>query len=715
MTGIRLGAAGLIALVAVGSLVALPANAQGGDTQHDSRAEVDASGEESETQLSPIEVTGESETESNAYINMDKDSQVGKTSVPVQDTPQSIEVVERDLMEDIGALTIEDALFYSSGIQGEQYGFDNRVDTVAVRGLNASRYQDGLRSIYGSYNSVRTNPYTLERIEVLKGPSSVLYGQAELGGILNTVSKLPKAEPQGEVWAQYGSFSRTQLAMDLTGPVTEDGNLLYRMVALKRDAETQVDYVDDDGYVLAPSLTWKPLDGTEISVLVNRQENNGKVGPQFLPSRGTIESAPRGQIPTDTFLGEPGWDRYDRERTDVTLFLDQRLTTNWELKATVRHSDSETETREHWAAIGVPGEPDDQGNISRTIYTADKTTDVLNFDIRAEGRFALGPTEHTLAVGVDRQDALWTESNYFYGYAMGGTINLYDPEYGNLQDQVLAPQDTADNEIKQTGVYIIDHMEIDRLVVSTALRYDDSESNTLNPNAADETTEDDATTGRVGLMYRFDFGLSPYVSYSESFKPNLGTNEAGDALEPTEGDQTEVGFKYLSRRHDMSVDFAWFDITEKNRLEQGSVPGGVEQVGATVEGWEIQAKKRFGGLELLANYTKLDTYDEDAEQRLGNVAEELASLWTKYEFDAGFRVGAGVRYKGDLVGGDGAPEIPSVTLYDALVGYRTGPWDFSVNAHNIADKVYVGWCRAEGSDCGYGSRRNIVGNLRYRF
>lgn len=708
----RLRTAGPIFLAA--ALSAASAAAAGpGDGQGTDRAAGDDRSGESGTRLSPIKITDESARESDAYINLDKSAQVGKTPVPVKDTPQAIEIVERDFMEDIGALTIEDALLYSAGIQGAQFGFDNRVDTVAVRGLDASRYLDGLRSVYGYYNSVLTNPYTLERLEVLKGPSSVLYGQAELGGIINAVSKLPRDEQQGELWAQAGSFDRRQIAADVTGPITRDGDWLYRVVALNRDTDTQVDHVENDGYLMAPSVTWKPDNRTEVSLLVNRLVNDGRVAPQFLPSKGTIDPAPKGRIPTDTFVGEPGWDRYDRERTDVTLFVDQRLTDNWQLKATVRKSDSEAETREHWIAIGAV--PDDDGNVARTIYTVDRETDVLNFDVRAQGVIDLGPTVHTLAIGVDRQDALWEEDNYYYGAGQGGTINLYDPQYGNLQDQALNPVDRPDSEIKQTGIYLIDHIEIDRVVVSAALRRDDSESTTLNPGAADVTSDDEVTTGRLGLMYRFDSGLSPYVSYAESFNPNLGTDQAGGTLEPTEGDQTEIGLKYLSRRHAMSVDFAWFDIEQTNRVVQGNRPGGVTQTGAVVDGWEIQLKKRFGGLELLANYTDLDARDESTGFRLSNVAEELASLWGKYEFDNGFRVGAGARYRGDVVGSGGGPEVASVTVYDAMLGYRTGPWDFSVNGHNLADKVYVTWCRAEGLDCGYGSRRNIVGNVRYRF
>ncbi|KKL74291.1 hypothetical protein LCGC14_2066330, partial [marine sediment metagenome] len=197
--------------------------------------------------------------------------------VAVEDTPFSISIIDRDFMNDTGAKTIQDALLYSSGVYSGAYGVDTRGDFANIRGIDPSLYLDGLRQVYGSYNSVRTNIYALESIEVLKGPSSVLYGQGELGGIVNSVSKLPKDEQQGEIWAQYGSFNRKQVAFDITGAATEDGTLLYRVVGLQRDSETQVDHVDDDGFLIAPSLTWKPTEDTDFTLLFNRQRNTGQV------------------------------------------------------------------------------------------------------------------------------------------------------------------------------------------------------------------------------------------------------------------------------------------------------------------------------------------------------------------------------------------------------------------------------------------------------
>jgi iron complex outermembrane receptor protein len=713
---------GYVASAAVLLAMSGPVMAQ---EQADSQAGADEG-----VQLAPVEVKADAEQESKGYINKDAVSSTGKTSVSVQDSPMAITVIEEQFIRDSGARNIEDALRYSSGVYAGNFGFDNRGDWAVVRGLDASNYLDGLRSLYGSYNSVRPNIYGLEKIEVLKGPSSTLYGQAELGGIINAVSKLPKAERQGELWAQLGSYDRTQIAADVTGTLSEDGKLLGRFVGLKRESGTQVDYVEHNGDLIAPSLTWKPSDDTSITVLVNRQVNQGAVGPQFLPAKGTINPAPRGDIPVNTFVGEPGWDRFDREKTEVTLFLEQRLNDNWMFKATARDTDTRAETREHWVAIGqtVP----DSGDVVRQQFKVDKTTDIFNADVRLEGFFDLGNTWHNLAFGVDRQNALWEEDNY-YSAATGGTINLYEPVYGvNFNAAAVAGEgdDRTDNKIKQTGIYVIDHMEIGKTVVSTALRHDKSENTEFTPTGPNVTSDDSATTGRLGVMYRFDNGASPYVSYSESFMPNLGTSGGGEpgALDPTIGEQTEVGLKYLNEAGDLSVDVAWFDIEEENRVvEGGTNPQEKDQIGSSVEGFELQVKKRWGRLEAIANLTKMDAVNENSasggEERLPFVAEELASLWGKYEFANGVRAGVGGRYIGDTVGfdyGTGAgPDVPSVTLYDAMLGYSVEDWDFSVNVHNLTDEVYVSWCRGQAGstvyDCGYGETRNVTANLRYNF
>lgn len=665
--------------------------------------------------LPEVSVSAKKGGKKDKFITQDRATSVGKSPVSVQDMPQSVTVVDVEQAREMGALNIQDALTYSAGVYAGNFGFDTRIDSSSVRGLNPSMFLDGLRSIYGSYNNTRTDIYTLERIEVLKGPSSSLFGQSDLGGIINAVSKRPKKETSREINLQYGMYDRKQIAIDFTGPMTEDGEWLYRLVALKRDSGTQVDYVNDDALVFMPSITWQPSDKTSITMQYVHQEVDSKVSAQFLPSKGTILAAPLGRISSSRFVGEPGWDRYNTKKDEVSLFVDQALTNSIKLIANLRKSNTNSITREHWTRIAPNVVPDDAGNMQRTIHAADRSTNVFSSDTRLQGDFALGPTKHLVSLGMDYQDALWTESNYTSVTSSFG-INLYDPVYGNVDYAALRGDERDNNKIVQTGFYLSDHMEWGPWVVSGAIRRDHATNTLLKVGATpDVDARNSATTGRLGLMYRFDNGISPYVNYSEAFVPNLGTDGAGGVLKPTEGEQREAGVKFLSADSNTSMAFAWFEIEQQNRVLQGNTPGGLQQAGALSRGWELEAKHRIGDWELLGNYTHMNVFNDTTKIRVPYVAEKLGSAWAQYRINDHWRIGAGTRYIGNNVGSGGTPTVDSVTLFDAMVGYSYGPWDVRATVRNIADKEFISWCRGGTSDCGYGERQNAVLSANYKF
>lgn len=665
--------------------------------------------------LPEVSVSAKKGGKKDKFITQDRATSVGKSPVSVQDMPQSVTVVDVEQAREMGALNIQDALTYSAGVYAGNFGFDTRIDSSSVRGLNPSMFLDGLRSIYGSYNNTRTDIYTLERIEVLKGPSSSLFGQSDLGGIINAVSKRPKKETLREINLQYGMYDRKQIAIDFTGPMTEDGEWLYRLVALKRDSGTQVDYVNDDALVFMPSITWQPSDKTSITMQYVHQEVDSKVSAQFLPSKGTILAAPLGRISSSRFVGEPGWDRYNTKKDEVSLFVDQALTNSIKLIANLRKSNTNSITREHWTRIAPNVVPDDAGNMQRTIHAADRSTNVFSSDTRLQGDFALGPTKHLVSLGMDYQDALWTESNYTSVTSSFG-INLYDPVYGNVDYAALRGDERDNNKIVQTGFYLSDHMEWGPWVVSGAIRRDHATNTLLKVGATpDVDARNSATTGRLGLMYRFDNGISPYVNYSEAFVPNLGTDGAGGVLKPTEGEQREAGVKFISPDSNTSMAFAWFEIEQQNRVLQGNTPGGLQQAGALSRGWELEAKHRIGDWELLGNYTHMNVFNDTTKIRVPYVAEKLGSAWAQYRINDHWRIGAGTRYIGNNVGSGGTPTVDSVTLFDAMVGYSYGPWDVRATVRNIADKEFISWCRGGTSDCGYGERQNAVLSANYKF
>jgi iron complex outermembrane receptor protein len=658
--------------------------------------------------------------EADPLITQTRETNVGKTGVSVFDTPFSITVVDVEQIRDTGAKNVQDVLLYSSGVYAGRYGFDTRGDWAAIRGLGPSSYIDGLRGSFGFYNNVRPDIYMLSTVEVLKGPSSALYGQSDLGGIVNVVSKRPQAAPLREVELQYGSHNRKQIGADITGAIDSDDKLLYRLVAVGRESDTQVDFANDDAVAVMPSFTWQPAEGTKITALFVHQQNESKVSAQFLPSKGTLDAAPLGQIPINRFVGEPNWDRYDTSKNEFTLILDQRLSETWQLSAIARQTNSTSETREIWATVGEI--PTDTGYISRTVHSADRKTDVLAADVRVAGVFNLGPTVHQVTVGVDYQDALWEEYNYFYQGGVG-SFNLYNPNYGSLGGldlNALPLTDRPDNKIVQTGVYAMDHITWGQWIAQAALRYDEARNETLNLTTPDAIVKNTATTGRIGVMYQFENGIAPFVSFSNAFVPNLGTDgtsgpTAPSYLKPTTGDQKEAGVKFLANGGNTSAAVAWFDITQKNRIVDGATPGGREQVGASTQGWELELQQRIGGLQLTANYAQLDAINEVTGLRISSIPEESASAWARYFFASGLRVGFGARYTGDVTGNAGAPIVPSVSQFDAMVGYSVGGFDVRLDAKNLTDEEYVSWCRGLNQDCGYGEALTVGLTGRYRF
>ena len=237
-----------------------------------------------------------------------------KTDTPIIETPQSISIITADRIRDQGSLTIQDSLRYVAGMRGEAYGFDSRGDFALIRGVAPTLFLDGLQQSVGFYTNSRTDPFTLERVEVIKGPSSMLYGQSSVGGLLNFVSKRPQAEQKSELQLQYGSFDRKQIAFDSTGPLDDDGTLLYRVVAVQRDSQTQVDHTKDNRLLFMPSLTWRPNEQFEWTLMANVQKDDGGTTSSFLPHRGTVLSAPYGEIGSERFVSEPGFDEYDTEQ-----------------------------------------------------------------------------------------------------------------------------------------------------------------------------------------------------------------------------------------------------------------------------------------------------------------------------------------------------------------------------------------------------------------
>lgn len=648
-----------------------------------------------------------------------------KTDTPLKDTPLSVTVLTRDLIVDQGATNIQDALNYAAGVRPDAYGLDSRTDSIRVRGGYPDEYLDGLRKNFDWYTSnARTEPFTLERIELLRGPAAMLYGQGTVGGVINMVSKRPQAEAQGEIGVQLGSWNRKQVQADVTGPLTASGEWLYRLIAVGRDADTQVDHVRDDRALIAPSLTWKPSAATALTLqLLSQRDRTGSTS-QFFPWAGTVAPNPNGQIPTNRFIGDPDWDRYDTDRDFIGYLFEHKFSDALTLRQNLRYTKTDVDYRSVYGdsfSGGWSADPVNQRELGRYAYGNLNRTKLFTVDQNLLAKLETGAVQHELLAGLDYAQYRKRSATALDSPANGGgtvpPIDVYNPVYTPFP--LPSFSDDAPSRLQQLGLYVQNQMRFSRdWLLTLGLRHDRARNETdaigITPAS---TVNHSATTKRVGLLYSAPMGISPYVSYSESFTPQA--NRGSVSFKPLTGKQWEVGFKY-EPFDNLSLNVAAFDVREVNQVvEEPPNSGNFTQLGETkASGFEVDLKAKITrSIDLIGSYTYTDLDAKIEETYLEEMPGNQASVWAKWNLSSlgaqGLSLGTGVRYLSAYRDG-AAPVVPSLALLDAMVAWESTHWRAALNVSNLTDKVYVASCGSRG-DCWYGARRNVVGTVSYRW
>lgn len=669
-----------------------------------------------------------------------------KTDAALVEVPQTVNVVTRDEFTARGARTVVEALAYTPGVYAPGGSADLRYDNIYLRGGQAARNNlDGSRLPYGAYSfgMLQIEPYGLERVEVLKGPSSVLYGQNTPGGLINMVSKLPTDTPQREVQFQTGSYGRVQAALDLGGPVDEAGQWRYRLVALQRDAAQSPHYTRDDRSFVAPALTWQPSAATSLTLLGFYQKDRQVPLYGTLPAAGTLLPNPNGRLPRDRYAGEPDWDIYKREQTSVGYLFSHQANDTWTFKQQLRYSHMRGEAR---ATSGYLLNPVDMRTWSRTMSRGQGSGSTLTVDTQGIARFQTGALGHELLLGFDY---LNMRDTYAFANVIAGvpSLDLYDPVYGRprpgLQD-LIARIDSR-QRTEQSGVYMQDQIRYDKWLLTLGGRYDMARSTTRNLLADSQAAQrDSAFTGRAGLTYLSDNGVAPYVAYSTSFAPTGGTDYLGEPFRPSRGKQIEAGIKYQPPGSDSMVTLSVYQLTQTDTLTTdttpGRPPGFQTQTGEMrARGIELEGKASLArGLSLVASYSyshseltksqNVDIVNGVPESRQGKspyyAPRHQAAAWLAYTVQEGLAqglgVGAGVRYVG-ADWGDPANtlRIPAVTLADAALSYDFGQRNpalhglsAAVNVSNVFNRTYVGTC-VTATACSFGAGRVVLATVKY--
>ncbi|MGV3479948.1 MAG: TonB-dependent siderophore receptor [Sphingobium sp.] len=658
-----------------------------------------------------------------------------KTETPLVELPQPITIVTSEQFISQGAISISDTVKYAAGVLANPYGRDTRVDGFNVRGLDALQFRDGMRDIFSYYASITSDPYNFSRVEIVRGPASVLFGQGSIGGLVNLVSKTPEFRTGGELNLVYGSYDRKEALGDINIALSD--TLAIRAVGRVRDAGTYVDHVPDDRVMFAPSIRWQPTPATDIVLTGLYQEDDTGSTSQFLPIVGTFRpnpGNPGGRLDRYTFVGKAGWDRYNGRSLQGGAAITHQFSNAVRLSLKARYIDSDLEYFTHYAdSYSYPTNPfsvygTDGRTIGMTADASDARMNVFSTDNNLQFSFNTGANiEHKLLVGIDYS---WNRVGKRYAVTTPETVDLYDIDYDALLTYDPSGPFFHESQ-KQLGIYVQDQIRFfDRVSVVLGARRDHVTGSSGNT--------DNATTFRAGVIGEIGAGFSPFFSYTESFLPIAGSltnpdGSIGDPFVPQTGTQFEGGVKWQPGRNTL-VTVTAFHIKERNRVLYLSNGATTQSGELKTKGIEIEASHTLpGDFELLVNYgySKLRS---EVNTSLDYMPRHTASIWSTKSFGvadgARLRLGAGVVHSGKSKS-TGAidpyglnPAIPAGTLYtvvtpsrttvDALAEITWDKWRFAINATNLLDKRYFASCLARG-DCFMAAPRNVMATMGVRF
>lgn len=648
-----------------------------------------------------------------------------KTDTPLIETPQSVSVITTDQIRNQGAVSIGEALRYTAGVSGDvNGGSDTRFGGLQIRGFDMTMpglYVDGLRipsSNYVHFNGL--DPYGAERIEVLKGPSSAMYGGSGTGGILNYVTKLPTAQQFGEVSISGGSFNRYQGQFDMGGPANKEGTVLWRLTGVVRDGETQVDFSKDNRVFIAPAVTFKPNEDTTITLLANYQRDRAGWGLQFLPAAGTVWPNNGRTIPVSFFAGVPSFDAFNTEIATVGYQLAHNFTDNITFRQNLRYAYQHNEEKVFYGG-GYTNEA--AGQLARYGSYSNSYINSFAVDNQLQGKFTTGFLSHTTLVGIDYRNTTFRDTAYSVTTS-APEINVFNPVY-SYDWTIGAMSDNTGVKQSQVGLYAQDQIKLGRLSFQLGGRQDFVTTQVDNGLANTSVSKDaSAFTGRAAVMYNFDNRIAPYFSYSESFLPVLAA-ASGQLLNPETGVQYEVGIKYQPIGWNALFTFAAFDLTRDNVVTYAPPSYLAEQTGQVKSrGIELEGTMSLAdGWNLRAAYAYVDAVVTQDPVNVGKapvtVPLNRASLWSDYTLQngplAGLQFGGGIRYVGATWGDDANTfKVGASTVLDALLAYTKDNWRLSLNVTNLADTRYVAACYSL-SGCFYAEGRKAIARLIYRW
>lgn len=713
------------------------------DTSPDVSIEPSTASDNRPTSLPDVTVTAEPSGDFGpvrGYVA--EESGIGtKTQTSILETPQSVSVVTRQQIEVQQPLSTSQALRYTAGANSERFGgFGGQLDITRIRGIDADYYLDGLRVISNASTwSAQVDPFTLERIEVLRGPSSFLYGQGTGGGVVNQVSRRPQEASSHEIFIQGGSFNRREIGLDSTGSLNGKGSLLYRFTGTGLDSEGQVEDVRHKRVYLAPALTWRPDENTSWTLLATYSREPEIPDYNSLPAVALgLNGSPFPQVDRKRNYSDMDFQDSSRKQNSVSSLFERTLDNGWKLNSNLRYMYINSDIQRS----SVYGFQNRDGHLwlEGTYGLAPSRSHTFQVDNHLSGKFDVGAVSHQLLVGLDYARGSINNDSYRMDPV---AFNPYDPtDYRpHVTPDFSDSQNNWPYNVRQDfdrfGLYLQDQIAYDQWRLTLSARHDWSSLDDKSRNYSTEWTKTHQSTqkwsGRAGLSYLFANGIAPYISYATSFDPVLGNDFYGSAFVPTEAKQAELGIKYQSPGSATLLSASVFQLDQTNVKTSDTQHLGFWTQSGKVRsrGVDLQATTEIvQGLNLLANYVYLDnTLVRDAKYKdksLAQTPRHSASAWLDYLMASGplegMKLGVGVRYLGTTWGNPANTfKVPAATLVDLAASYDLGLLSsslgdavLSMNVSNLDNKKYVASCTSD-TYCFIGQDRVVTTTLSYRW
>ncbi|MGV0272862.1 ferrioxamine B receptor FoxA [Klebsiella michiganensis] len=671
------------------------------------------------------------ETTKNETIVVTSQMQSGATKIATPDieTPQSVSIITREQFEEQGAISVRQAVSYTPGVYSNQIGASNRFDYIVLRGFSDGSldnvYLDGLKMMgdTNSHSSLVVDPWFLENIEVVRGPASVLYGRSSPGGIVALTSRKPSFDPGGEIKLFAGNNNQRGAAFDVTGALDDNDRVAARLSGMTRYADSQFDTLKEQRYAIMPSLTWRITDQTRLDLMAYLHRDPEGGSHSGLPYEGTVMPHYGKKIANTFFEGEDDYDKYDRRENMVGYNFEHLFDNGWSVRQKLRYLHTKVELNQVYAAGWL-----NETELNRGYSGSDEKMNAITLDNQLDGSVDTWAVNHRLLIGIDYQDRSNDTTGYYGAFP---AIDAFNPVYGAKPDYITM-YSREKHKLRQTGYYLQDQMSWERWRFTLGGRYDQvSVSNIDKLNQTRSDLDKNNFSTRAALLYLFDNGFAPYISYSTAFTPTSFADENGNVLDPMKGKQWEAGLKYEPEGMNSQFSASVFRINQTNIATKEEPTDPYRSIGEIEsKGVELEAISQLtDSFRLQAAYTWTDIrYKKSSPEEQGKRAvyapRNQASAWLSYDVKSGpldgLTLGSGVRYVNGITSDRlNTHTLPSWTLVDMTIGYdlsKVGIKGLSaqLNVNNLTDKSYIAACNSL-SYCYFGAERSIVGSVSWKF